>query len=582
IGTLPPASHVHLRVPGNKPCMNSPNFRGLARAVPARPPSHAARATSPPIRRPDLTEQHTVEQAVASKPSGSGGGAVQGGGESSGVDDGGRSVRGLGESREGEGCDYRPSLRTSYLSRQEPTPPRQIHPDPPSGGVQYLDPVQMGSYDPVGDAMRLWGPPPDDEMVFDFELAERYFEKREAIPLLYHAYQATLETLEQSFVMRPTGAAPSSQPTSPPLLQPAELFDMSLPISKMARMAMSTNDATRAALRSHIVTPTRQQELLGHTSATVTSTLLNGVQHHINKAIRRLGLKDVFAFDIAGDVEGGLRVVWLLEQGTGEEWRAMGRFLRMAFIYRLTPAKSTRPLRVSADSLSAAATLHQLPITLAIYKIIGQQLSDNWTSLALQQDDDGNYRIGNESFGDESFRVVPLGELAGGHPYANSYKRTDPVILSSRDSLYPSFSAYLLRRLLNSWPSKLESGGREVLSFLTDRDDLRCRRLQRTEGITEDQGIAVDYRYYHGDDLNAADAGEYRQVIVSGFRPDETIAAHLTVEGGSIQLWTTEASVRGKPLLLALRFPESTGAVRRLLRPFGLERDVIDRGTVRR
>ncbi|CEM07784.1 unnamed protein product [Vitrella brassicaformis CCMP3155] len=149
--------------------------------------------------------------------------------------------------------------------------------------------------------------------------------------------------------MQPTGAALSSRPPSPALFQPADLFDLSLPISKMAAMAMATDDAKRAALRSQIATRTRQQELLGHTAETVNSTLLNAVQQHIHKALRQLGLADVLAFDIGGDSEAGLKVIYLLERGSGEEWRAMGRFLRMAFIYRLTPADATRPLRLSAD-----------------------------------------------------------------------------------------------------------------------------------------------------------------------------------------------------------------------------------------
>ncbi|CEM26530.1 unnamed protein product [Vitrella brassicaformis CCMP3155] len=37
---------------------------------------------------------------------------------------------------------------------------------------------QIVDYDPVGDAMRLWGPPPKDEMVFDFDLAGKYFDSK--------------------------------------------------------------------------------------------------------------------------------------------------------------------------------------------------------------------------------------------------------------------------------------------------------------------------------------------------------------------------------------------------------------------
>ncbi|CEM03543.1 unnamed protein product [Vitrella brassicaformis CCMP3155] len=367
--------------------------------------------------------------------------------------------------------------------------------------------------------------------------------------------------------MRPTGAAPSSQP----LFQPAELFDMSLPISKMARMAMSTDDATRAALRSQIVTLTRQQELLGHTSATVTSTLLNGVQRHINKAISRLGLEDVLAFDIAGDVEGGLRVVWLLKQGSGEEWRAMGRFLRLAFIHRLTPANTARPLQLSADSLPTATALHQLPIALAIYKAFGDLLTHGGTSLALQQADNGAYRIGTFTF-----RVVAYGDLPGGHRCANGYRGTDPAIRWGF-FLYPSFSACLLHTLLYRWAHEEGVNVRKVLRADIGRRDPRYGRLM-IEGITEDQGIAVDFRFDWGD-LNA-NPTDYRHVIVSGFRPNEAVAAFLWVESGRIAMWTAERSAADRSHPLVQRFPESVGAVRRVLRAFGVERDVIERGMV--
>jgi len=243
----------------------------------------------------------------------------------------------------------------------------------------------------------------------------------------------------RTLTMQPTGAAPSPRPPSPALFQPADLFDLSLPISKMAAMAMATDDAKRAALRSQLATRTRQQELLGHTAETITSTLLNSVQQHIDKAIRRLGLADVLAFDIEDDLEAGLKVVYVLERGSGEEWRAMGRFLRLAFIYRLTPADATRPLRVSADALPTAAAFQQLPLAMALYKIIGHLLTHRGTSLALQHGNDGIYWIKNEWF-----RVLPLGDLPGGHGYAEGYKRTDPVIRRFDSFLYPSFSAFLL------------------------------------------------------------------------------------------------------------------------------------------
>ncbi|CEM04343.1 unnamed protein product [Vitrella brassicaformis CCMP3155] len=374
--------------------------------------------------------------------------------------------------------------------------------------------------------------------------------------------------------MQPTGAAhSSSRPPSPALFQPADLFDLSLPISKMAAMAMATDDAKRAALRSQLATRTRQQELLGHTAETVNSTLLNAVQRHIHKAITRLGLADVLAFDIGDNVEAGLKVVNVLERGSGEEWRAMGRFLRMAFIYRLTPADATRPLRLSADVLPTATAFHQLPLAMAIYKIIGHMLTYGGTSLALQQtDDNGHYRIE-----DQLFRVVPLGELPGGHRYAEGYKRTDPVIRRG-SVLYPSFSTFLMVNVLARWSDGEGVGDRLVLSACIGRDDPRYGRLL-IDAITEDQGIAVDYRN-DGGDLNDADGRTARSVIVSGWRLNETVAAYLWVNLGAIHLCTTEALVGDRSQPLADRFRVSVGAACRLLRPFGLESDVMDRGTV--
>ncbi|CEM32660.1 unnamed protein product [Vitrella brassicaformis CCMP3155] len=362
--------------------------------------------------------------------------------------------------------------------------------------------------------------------------------------------------------MQPTGAATSSRPPSPALFQPADLFDLSLPISKMAAMAMAIDDTKRAALRSQIVTRTWQQELLGHTAETVNSTLLNGVQQHIDKAISRLGLADVLAFDIGDDLEAGLKAVYLLERGSGEEWRAMGA---MAF--------------------------HQMPLTIAIYKIIGHLLTHRGTSLALQQADNGSYHFGDEV----TFRVVPLGEVPGGHRYADGYKRTDPVIRSELGggTLYPSFSAFLLSSLLNWWCfggvlvadiglGHHRYGITEVRIALTTIGQQRIGQGHPllTDGITEDQGIAVDY-HYDGGDLNDADAHvHFRHVIVGGWRPGDTVSVYLWIRFGGIQLRTTERPAADRSHPLADRFPVSMPVWRRLLRRFDLESAVIDRGTV--
>ncbi|CEM30003.1 unnamed protein product [Vitrella brassicaformis CCMP3155] len=387
------------------------------------------------------------------------------------------------------------------------------------------------------------------------------------------------ERRQARLALHGASSASASRPPSPPLSQPAELFDLSLPISKMAAMAVSTDDAKRAALRSQIATRTRQQELLGHTAETANSTLLNGVQQHIDKAIRRLGLADILAFDIDGGVEAGLKVIYVLERGSGEEWRAMGRFLRLIFIYRLTPADATRPLRLSADALPTAAAFHQLPLAMALYKIVGHLLTRMGTrlalqrhcSLALQHGNDGSYWIGHEA----PFRVVPLGDLPGGHPYADGYKRSDPVIRRC-GCLFRSFSAFLLDRLHFWW---WDGGGGVKMTVLTAKigRDPRYDRLV-TEGITGDLGITVDERFDHGD-LNHADARDGRRVMVSGFRPGETVAAYLYIAFGYIVLRTTDTGGdRSQPV--AERLPESMPLWRRVLWRYNLESDVIDRGWI--
>ncbi|CEM04384.1 unnamed protein product [Vitrella brassicaformis CCMP3155] len=303
-----------------------------------------------------------------------------------------------------------------------------------------------------------------------------------------------------------------------------------------------------------------------------------------------------------------LRAAYVLEQGSNE-WPGMGRFIRLAAIYRLTPANGL-PLLLSAQWLAAhlpsRTAFHQLPLAMAIYRLFGHMLTHNglplclsadalpratashrmplamaicrlfrhlltygFNSRALQQADNGSYRIGNSG----PFRVVPLGELPGGHRYAESYKRTDPVIRWSA-WLYPSFSAFLLHKLLRWWSNGEGVRHRMVLRAVIGRGDPRYGRLL-TDAITEDQGIDA-----YGGNLNAADPIDFRNVIVSGHRPGETVAAYLYVWSDIIHLYTTEAHVADRSQPVADRYPESAGAARRLLRPFGLESAVIDRGRV--
>ncbi|CEM25405.1 unnamed protein product [Vitrella brassicaformis CCMP3155] len=291
-------------------------------------------------------------------------------------------------------------------------------------------------------------------------------------------------------------------------------------------------------------------------AAVVTAALL---VERIDASLARHSLTGLIDIDRTAPLPFtyALRAAYVLEQDSNE-WRGMGPLIRLVAIYRLTPANGL-PLVLSAQWLTARlpsrTAFHQLPLAMAIYRLFGHLLTDVGTSLALQQaDDNGAYRIGSQSF-----RVVPLGELPAGHPYAEGYKRTDPVVRFG--PLYRSFSAFLLY-------------GADI-----GRGDPRYGRLL-TDAVTEDSGIAVDSRN-DGFDLNDAAAIDYRHVIVSGFRPGETVAAHMYVWLGSIQLYTTEISTAaGRPASLSDRYSVSVGAARRVLRGFGLESDVVDRGRV--
>jgi len=257
----------------------------------------------------------------------------------------------------------------------------------------------------------------------------------------------------------------------------------------------------------------------------------------------------------------------------------MGRFLRLAFIYRLTPADVAPPLRLSADALPPATAFHQLPLAMSIYKIIGRQLTYNTHSLTLQPaDENGHYRIADM----DPFRVVALRELPGGHPYADSYKRTDPVIRrGSSNILFRSFSAFLLDALLDQWSNGEGVCHRMVQGAFIDIDDPRYRCLL-TDDITEDLGIAVDYCYDQGN-LNAALWWDHRRVIVSGFQPNEKIAASLFVWcPGTIQLWTSERPAADARASVADRFPGSVPLWCAVLRRFEIESDVIDRAFLAR
>ncbi|CEL92184.1 unnamed protein product [Vitrella brassicaformis CCMP3155] len=289
-------------------------------------------------------------------------------------------------------------------------------------------------------------------------------------------------------------------------------------------------------------------------------TLPAVLQQRIERAIHEEGLHDLLAFDIP-DVAGALRTTHVLERCSGH-WKVMKPFIRLAFIYRLSP-NATRPLVVSADSLPTASAFDELLLTMAAYKTFGHLLSYKGTSLALQRASNGAYRIG-----DHSFRVVPLGDLPADHAYRSTYKDSDPVIRRG-DYLYPSFTTFIKRMVLE-WCDQ-EGVEEKLVTGVNDvgRDDSHYQSLLTAPTI---EGYkTVDYIDEHT--FVPGDDGRLRIIILKGTAADDTIAAYLLLENGQISLWTTEAATEGSTGIE--RYPIAVAAARPLLGKYGLERTVL-------
>jgi len=338
---------------------------------------------------------------------------------------------------------------------------------------------------------------------------------------------------------QPTQQLPDQKPPSPPPLSSL----LTLAIKKAADIAVSGDDQQRAALRSQI----------SNSSPDGLATMLRLVEEHIEEAMSRLVLRDVLFFTIS-DLEAALKTVYFLGcQQRAAEWRSIGQFIRLAAIYRLTPSTGL-PLLLSVTHLPNMWGLRNLPLAIAIYRLIGRQLTHQSDCLNLEQDASGAYWIGTGRV----FRAVPLGELPANHPYAEGYQRGDPVI---RDgiTLHRSFSSYLLCCLVYWWSHQ---GGVHRTTVKTTADRRSASRQSLPTGhIPQQMGIVADRQ----DDGNDA-----RLVVVSGFRPPDTVAAHLEIQADSITLTTTESAVAHAPAPLSTRFPVSVPLWRRVLKQFDL------------
>ncbi|CEM10016.1 unnamed protein product [Vitrella brassicaformis CCMP3155] len=244
----------------------------------------------------------------------------------------------------------------------------------------------------------------------------------------------------------------------------------------------------------------------------------------------------------------------VLEQG-GDGWRNIGAFIRLAVNYRLM-ADRTLPVVLSARWVAAhvrTKASRRLSLTETVYlSLIGHRVACR---------------------GDPLYRAI-IGEykekLPPGDPYRKGYNQQNPVVIDD-NKLFPSFTALMLYMLLQCWVARdPRSASRVVLSVHVDRSDSRM-----SDELTGEEGIAISYRLWK--------SRSYRRlVILSGFRPDDTIAAFVRVRFGSnIELCTTEPCAADASCPLDVRLPVSMRLFRRLLRRFGLEKEVNENMRVR-
>mmetsp|Transcript_13842 Transcript_13842/g.39867 ORF Transcript_13842/g.39867 Transcript_13842/m.39867 type:complete len:285 (+) Transcript_13842:269-1123(+) len=280
----------------------------------------------------------------------------------------------------------------------------------------------------------------------------------------------------------------------------------------------------------------------------------------------------------------------------------MGMFIRVAAICQLVP--SGLPLVLSVVHLSSLSAFHEMPLAMAIYRLIDGQLMHEGKTFELRQVDnihstatsrslltnwtcgvwpslggrqpaaERGYRIGTS----RPFRVVPYGDLPDGHPYAEGYNERDPVV--GNGSFYRSFTANLL-----SLVARHGLGMKPVVSAFIALFDDRCESLLTADDIPESEAIVADCRD-NGDYYDRRDsASDWRRVVVSGFRPTDTVAADVLLCGwNSLLFHTTETPASDAPVAsfasLDVRYPISVPLWRQMLRRFDLESDVIRRGRI--
>ncbi|CEM13889.1 unnamed protein product, partial [Vitrella brassicaformis CCMP3155] len=414
------------------------------------------------------------------------------------------------------------------------------------------------------------------------------------------------------------------------------------PHDKVWQRRVLSNLGVRDAIR------VRSSSRASGTSA-VNCTLILG---RIDTLLIRYGLSGLIDVDRHGGtagaapLPGGLsridylcRVLYLLERG-GRLWAWLGGFLRLAAIYRLTPAT---PLVISAEWVQqhwpTRAALRQLPLALAIYKAIGHLLSHRGDSLALTTDEQTNENdedggpdgsdeqeedlaepVDNAGAEEDDGQEGPMasddgqdtligdgdGEAAGGGQSMEP-DGDDHSDESDDHHIYPHKVGTVRFRILpadeapgnqpydTDDPAIEEDGCRirysSFSAFMTD--NLMC---YWSVNIGAGDKIVLKASVPHADarfrslmateavgdciveDMHVEDGHGGRTVVLCGHRSNETVAAHLRLTRfGYIRIHTTEGRVGGG-VSVDECYPITVRHARDVLRQVRLERDVVDQG----
>mmetsp|Transcript_5045 Transcript_5045/g.13728 ORF Transcript_5045/g.13728 Transcript_5045/m.13728 type:complete len:266 (-) Transcript_5045:911-1708(-) len=263
----------------------------------------------------------------------------------------------------------------------------------------------------------------------------------------------------------------------------------------------------------------------------------------------------------------------MLEQG-GSGWRNIAVFLRLAVIYRLMAPEAV-PLVVSARWMAAHLRTKPAAEDLSLMEVVSFSLIRRRLSLSREilppakgEGMGGGDRVQH----DDDYR------LQRDDPYEVGYNRHDPAVHLRMDDtrfyLFPSLSAALVWRLVRRLAACDCLEHRMVLRGRVDVSDDRYLSLM-SDGLTGQDVFAVGCRLH-----DSGSVTYQRVVMVSGFRPDDTIVAYIKLYRGGLKLYTTEPCVGDASCPLDERLPTSMGLFRRVLGRFGLEKEVIDGGRV--